>query len=258
MILAFDIGNRNITFGGFYKDSMLFVSKIATDDRKTEDQYAVDLRSILQLSNISTEDITGAIISSVVPTLSAVIRKSIELLADCPVISVSTGIKTGLNIKTDTPRQLGTDIVCGAVWVKNAGKYPAILIDLGTATTVTAVDAVGNLIGYSIMPGMEISLQALRKHAAQLPTIGLDVVPEKALGKNTVDAMASGIIYGSSGAIEGILSRFRDEMNEPNPYIILTGEYAGILSPFLRTGHIVDTKIILKGLWEIWKKNQNK
>ncbi len=257
MVLAFNIANRHIIFGGFQSDhEICFVSKIATDDKKTDEQYAVDLRDILQLHEISLEKIHGAVISSVVPALSAIIRRAIEILTDCPVISVSTGVKTGLNIKTDNPKQLGSDIVCGAVWVKNAGKVPAILVDLGTATTVTAIDGKGVLNGYAIMPGMGISLQALGQYAAQLPSIGIDSLAQKAIGKNTVDAMTSGIFYGSAGAVDGIISHFREEMGEEDPYIVLTGEYAQAVSPFLINPHSIDPNIILKGLWDIWKKNQ--
>jgi type III pantothenate kinase len=257
MVLAFNIANRHIIFGGFEAEQGIrFVSKIATDDRKTEEQYAVDLRDILQLYNISLAEIQGAVISSVVPALSPIIRGAIELLTDCAVILVSTGVKTGLNIKTDNPKQLGSDIVCGAVWAKNAGKIPAILVDLGTATTVTAIDRNGVLIGYGIMPGMGISLQALREHAAQLPSIGIDCLCPKAIGKNTVDAMTAGIFYGSAGAVDGMISHFQEEMEERKPHIVLTGEYAQTISPFLKNAHEIDFNIILKGLWDIWKKNQ--
>lgn len=257
MVIAIDIGNTNITFGGFKGEELIFVSRIATDDKKTEDQYAVDLRSILKLNNVNAVDVCGVCISSVVPNLSEVIKKAVLFISDCKVITVSSGVKTGLNIKTDNPRQMGSDIVCGAVWAKKKDKVPVVLVDLGTATTFTVIDKNGILVGYSIMPGMEVSLNALRENAAQLPSVGIDNPHMGIIGKNTVDAMVSGIVFGTASAVDGMIDRFKMEM-EDEANVIITGGYGKKISPFLKNCHVLDDNIILKGLYIIWQKNQPK
>jgi type III pantothenate kinase len=254
MVMTVDIGNTNVTFGVFCGDELVFVSRIATDDRKTEDQYAVEFRNILLLNDISPGKTEGCIISSVVPKLSGVMKKAVRLLGIRTVLTVSSGVKTGVNIRTDNPRQTGADIVCGAVWAKESGHVPAVLVDMGTATTFAAVDGKGNLTGYAIMPGVEISLHALREHAAQLPAVSIESPGGAVCGKNTVDAMVSGIVYGAAAAVDGMVRRFQAELGTAE--VIITGGLGKKIAPYLETAFVLEEHAILKGLHMLWCKNR--
>lgn len=252
MILTVDIGNTNIVVGGFLNDEIKFVSRIATDIKKTEDEYAVILRNILLLNEINAKDINGAIISSVVPPLNKTIQKAIKTVYGVSSIIVGPGIKTGVNLLVDNPLQVGADLVCSAVATYKYHGAPSIIIDMGTATKLSVIDKNGSFLGVSIVPGVEIGISALAGGTAQLPQISLDA-PKSVIGKNTIDAMQSGVVFGNASLIDGMVERIKKEFGDIN--IVATGGLAGFITPYCKEKMVVDDGLILKGLYEIYKRN---
>ncbi len=173
MILTADIGNTNITLGVFDGDELVCISRLATQRHRTSEQYAVELSSIFSLEKIDTESVNGAIISSVVPELTRVFKNAITKVTGCDALVVAAGIKNGLKIKTDNPKELGADLVAGAVGAINQYKLPCLVMDLGTATKISVIDEDGTFVGCTIAPGIGISLDALAMRTSQLPTIEL-------------------------------------------------------------------------------------
>lgn len=255
MIIAVNIENTNISVGGFEGEELTFVAKIATDLNKTADQYACEFQNIFGLNHISSERMDGAVFCSVVPSLSTVICQAVGKLSACPLLIVSTGIKTGLNIKIDHPKQLGSDLVCSAVRAVHISKLPCIVVDMSTATTFTALDENGALVGSSIAPGVKIGLDALRHHAAQLPSISIENLADGILGKNTVHAMQSGIVYGSAALVDGMVARY-DAVLGGNASVLMTGSYGSFIAPYCHCKVTVEENLVLYGLHMIWEKNQ--
>lgn len=253
MILAIDIGNTNTVFGCLDNDNIFFVSRISTDLSKTEDQYAVELKDILRLYEISSADIDGAIISSVVPQLCHVISLAVKKVTGKTAMVVGPGIKTGLNIKIDNPAQLGSDLAVTAVAVLAEYKKPIIIVDMGTATTLTAVDQTGAYIGGAILPGVRISLDALTKSTSQLTGISLDT-PKSIMGTNTFDAMRSGILFGNASMIDGMIGRMAEYLGT-EPTVIATGGLARFIIPHCKSKIFYDDHLMLKGLRIIYNKN---
>ena len=206
MILAIDMGNTNIVIGGIDSDRTYFVERITTDHVKTGLEYAVNIKNILEIHNIEKSQVKGAIMSSVVPPLNAPISSAVNKLFGFRPKLVGSGMKTGLNIIMDNPKTVGSDMIVDAVAVLKEYPLPAIVIDMGTATTMSVVDQKGNYVGGVIFPGLRVSLDSLSSKAAQLPSISLDI-PKKVIGKNTIDCMRSGIMYGRAGMNDGIIDR---------------------------------------------------
>ncbi len=261
MLLTVDIGNTNIVVGGWTGNALRFVSRMPTDRAKMRDQYAIELLNTLSLYHLSPEDFDGAIVSSVVPQLQTVLRRALHyILTDGKqhplagkVLTVSPGVKTGLNIKIDNPAQLGADMVCSSVAALAAYPTPSIVIDLGTATKISALDRNGSMIGCSIMPGVMISLEALSARTAQLPQIDLDT-PVKLIGTNTIDSMRSGVILGTASMIDGMADRCREELGD-DLTVVATGGLAGDIVPHCRTKVLHNPNICLEGLRLIYQKN---
>lgn len=261
MILTIDIGNTNIVVGGWEGDRLRFVSRMPTDRAKMRDQYAIELRQTLALYHHVPEDFDGAIVSSVVPQLQPVVRKALAyLLTDGKlhtlagrVLAVSPGVKTGLNIRIDNPAQLGSDMVCVSVAALAKYPVPSIVVDLGTATKISALDRRGNMVGCSIMPGVLIGLETLSARTAQLPQIDLDG-PVSPLGTNTIDSMRSGIILGTASMIDGMADRFREVLGD-DLTVIATGGLSADIVPHCRTKVVHDQDICLEGLRLIYEKN---
>lgn len=255
MILAIDIGNSNVVLGCIKDEKILFVSRISTDISKTEDQYAIEIKNILHLYEIQIDQIDGAIISSVVPIISGVMGSALtKIIGKTPLI-VGPGIKTGLNIKIDNPAQLGADMVVTAVAAIAKKKTPSIIIDMGTATTISVVSQDGSFLGGAILPGVMISLEALSKRAALLMSISIEEPKSGVIGKNTIDCMASGIVYGNASMIDGILNRMIDTLGE-KPYIIATGGIAKFIIPHCKHQIEYDGDLMLEGLRIIYNKNK--
>lgn len=255
MILAIDIGNSNIVLGCLNEKQIFFVSRISTDNKKASDQYAVEIGSILSLYNVNISDIKGAIISSVVPPLSNAISAAVELLIGIVPLQVGPEIKTGLNILIDNPEQTGSDLVVAAVAAIFEYKKPIILIDMGTATTITVIDGNANFLGGAIIPGLQISLEALKGRTAQLPGISLDA-PRQVIGKNTIDCMQSGIIFGTCSMIDGMIDRIVNEIGT-NPTVVATGGLAPVIISYCSHTIHYDANLMLKGLYIIYKMNTN-
>lgn len=253
MILAVDIGNTNIVVGCIEEGNILFEARMATDRLKTSDQYCVELKSLLSLYEVSPKNISGSIVSSVVPPVLNSIRTAIYKLTGGDCLVVGPGIKTGMNIRMDNPLEVGSDLIVASVAAIAEYGAPLLLVDMGTATTVTAVDESGAFIGGCICPGVKISMQALTDRTAQLPGISLDE-PEHAIGKNTRDSMRSGIMFGAAAMIDGLLDRMEAEMGG-NVKTIATGGLSRYIIPLCRRKLIYDRSLMLKGMWLIYQRN---
>ena len=219
MILAVDIGNSNIVLGCFDENEILFEDRLSTDRDSTVLEYAVIIKTSLEMHHLEYEQITGAIISSVVPSVTENVQQAIFRLIGQQAMVVSPGMKTGLNILLDDPKQLGSDRVADAVGAIGEYPCPLIIVDMGTATTISVIDGQKNFMGGMIIPGLQVSLDSLANRTSQLPHISLEA-PKKVIGTNTVDCMKSGIIYSTAGSII-----------------------------------LIDPHLLLKGLMTIYKKN---
>lgn len=253
MLLAIDMGNTNIVIGCIDDTKIYFVERLSTSSDKTELEYAVDFKTVLELYDIHPKDIDGAIISSVVPPLNPVIKSAIEKLLKITPLLVGPGLKNGLNILMDNPSQLGSDLVVDAVATLHEYGAPAIIIDMGTATTICVVDKNKNYIGGQILPGVQISLNTLVSRTSQLPRINLDA-PKKVIGTNTIDGMKSGILFGNASCIDGMIERIEDELGYTTT-VIATGGLANAIIPHCRHEIILDNDLLLKGLKIIYDKN---
>lgn len=254
MVLAIDIGNTNIVLGGFLENELSFVARIATNPSKTEDEYATKIKSILELHNAENADIDGAIISSVVPPLNSVMKKAINIAFGVDAIMVGPGIKTGISIHCDNPSSVGADLICACVAAHHIYGSPALIIDMGTATKMMIVDKKGTFIGVSIIPGVNIALSALASGTAQLPQISLEA-PKSVIGKNTVDCMRSGVVFGNASMIDGMIDRFFDELGEEFQ-VIATGGLAPTIICHCKHEVTLDKDLILKGLNVLYNKNK--
>ena len=254
MILAIDIGNTNIVVGCIDDQHTAFIERISTVRTKTELEYAVDIKTILDIHHISPDQLSGAILASVVPQITDIVRIAAEKILHKSVMILSPGVKTGLNILMDNPSSVGADLVAGAVAGIRYYPLPLIIIDMGTATTLCVVDENKNYIGGMILPGVGISLDALTAKASQLSGIGIEP-PKRIIGKNTVECMKSGVLYSSAGAMDGCISRIEEELGRTTT-VVATGGLAKKIIPFCKRKIILDEDLLLKGLLEIYEKNR--
>ena len=254
MILTIDIGNTSIALGGFDGGELRFVVRLSTDISKTEDEYASKILNILALHGVERDSIEGAIISSVVPPLNAIMKRAIELAFYVTPLMVCPGIKTGIGILCDSPSSVGADLICSCVAANSYYGAPALIIDIGTATKMIVTNKNGAFIGVSIIPGVMMGLKALANGTAQLPQVSLEA-PQTVVGKNTVDCMKSGVIFGNASMIDGMIDRICREMGEELP-VIVTGGYASVIAPHCEHKMVQDDHLVLKGLYVIYKKNQ--
>ena len=253
MILAIDIGNSNINIGCFDEDNILFLERAATDINKTELEYAVLVKTILEIHDVKAAQINGAIISSVVPSLVHTIKVALRKLVNCDPLVVGPGIKTGLNIRLDNPAQLGADLVVESVAALNKYGSPVIIIDMGTATTFAAINKNNEYLGGAIYPGVVVSMDALVSRTSLLPTISFGK-PKKCIGSNTIDAMKSGIIYGEAARLDGLIDRFEEELGYKCK-VIATGGLSKVVVPNCRHNIVLDNDLILIGLKILYDKN---
>lgn len=255
MLIAVNAGNSHVALGGYEEDAQIFAASIATDPKQTGDFYAVALQQIFALHGVNTNQIHGAIISSVVPTMTPVLEGALKLLGVQDVLAVSSGLKTGLNIRSEQPRQIGSDRVACAVAARAKGKLPCVVVSFGTATTFTVLDQSGALIGSAITAGVRLSLAALHEQAAQLPEVAIDAVDNGVLARNTVDAIGVGVVVGAAVMVDGMIERFAEALGE-RPNVVVTGGAAPLVTPHLHTPHVYDESLVLDGLHLIWKKNR--
>ena len=211
MLLTVDIGNTNVTLGAYNGNILSFTARLATETRKTSDQYAIEIKNVLSLYLQDYREIEDCIISSVVPQLVNIIREAVEKLIDITPMVVGPGVKTGLNIHMDEPRRVGSDLIVDAVAAIKEYDAPVMIIDMGTATTISIVDDKGSYAGGVILPGIRVSVDALASRTAQLPRISLEA-PGHVIGKNTLDCMKSGVVYGNASCIDGMIDRMADEI----------------------------------------------
>ena len=252
MILAVDIGNTNIVVGFLEKTNIIASGRVATDRNKTSVDFLIQLKLMLSIYSIDINKLEGSILSSVVPELTNELEIAMEKLLSKKPFIIGPGLKTGLNIKIDNPKSLGADRVCDAVCLIEEYETPAIIIDMGTATTISVVDKNNNHIGGKIIPGIRTSLDSWSSHASQLPPISLEK-PRNLIGKNTIDCMNSGIIYGNASMIDGLIDRIKEEIGDVK--VIATGGLAKLVIPYSKHEITYDPDLLLKGLYYIYKKN---
>ena len=253
MILAVDVGNTNIVFGGISEGKTSFISRIGTDKNKTADEYAVQIKILIELNGLSSKDFEGGIISSVVPQINEMLRLAVKKVIGHTPMVVGPGIKTGLNIKIDNPAQLGSDLVVGAVAAVALYAKPLMVIDMGTATTICVVDKDSCYRGGVIIPGVKVSMESLTRNAAQLQGISIEA-PKKAIGTNTIDCMRSGVVFGNAALIDGLIDRMSLEV-EGTPVIIATGGLSPMIIPYCKHDIIINDELLLYGLEIIYNKN---
>ena len=255
MILAIDVGNTNIVVGCIDDRKTYFIERLSTNRTKTELEYAVDLKNVLDIYHIKKTEIEGCIISSVVPQITNIVKLAAEKILKKNAIVLGPGVKTGLNIMMDNPGQLGADQVADAVAGIAGYPVPLILIDMGTASTVSVVDEKKHYVGGMIFPGMGVSLDALTAHASQLSGISIEA-PKRIIGKNTIECMKSGVIYSSAAGLDGVVTRIEEELGE-KATVVATGGLAKNIVPHCRQNIILDDDLLLKGLKIIYDKNRN-
>ena len=256
MILTIDIGNSNIVLGGVKDDQIVFEARLRTEATKTSDQYCVDLKILMEVYGVSNKDIEGTIIASVVPQVLNSMRTAIQKLTGKVPLVVGPGLKTGLNILLENPGQTGADLVVADVAALREHKPPLIVIDMGTATTMSVLDKNGAHIGGCIIPGVKISMDALTDRTALLPGLQLDQ-PKKAIGRNTIDAMRSGIMMGAGCMLDGMVERMEEELGCKTT-VIITGGIAKFIAPMCKTPMIYDKDLLIKGLAALYRDNKRK
>ena len=254
MILAVDIGNTNIVIGCICGEEILFTERLSTNTTRTMMEYAISFKNVLEMYHLDGTRVEGAIISSVVPPITNLIRDSIRKLTNAEVLVVGPGVRTGLNILMDNPATLGSDLVVNAVAGIAEYSVPLILIDMGTATTISVIDSGKNYIGGMILPGIQVSTDSLTSRTSQLPRISVEA-PKKLIGKNTIDCMKSGLIYGNASCIDGMIRRINEELGE-NASVVATGGLARSIIPHCREHILIDDELLLKGLKYIYYRNK--
>lgn len=253
MVLAIDIGNTNIVLGCFDNRKILFRERLSTKHTATDLEYAVNVKTALEMNRLDPKQITGAIISSVVPSVTNTMTRAIEKYCGIKPLVVGPGIKTGLSIRIDNPAQLGSDLVVDAVAGIQDYPAPMIIIDMGTATTFSVIDKDRNYLGGLITTGMSVSADALVSRTSQLPRISFDK-PKRVIGTNTIDCIKSGIMYANAAAIDGIVSRIEEELGQ-SCTIVATGGLSSLVAPLCKTKVLTDDDLLLKGLMYLYEKN---
>ncbi len=256
MILAIDVGNTNVVLGSIENGEVRSVSRMATKVDDLSNDYALKMRQSFEFDGVDWTKFEGAIMSSVVPQVHASIISAVKKLTGLDCMVVGAGLKTGVNIKLDDPGQLAADLITGAVGALSKYEPPIIVIDMGTATTIIALDNQGAFLGGAIIPGVKLSFNALSSGTSLLPSISLDE-PKKCIGSNTVDCMKSGAVYGTAAMIDGMIDRMIEELGEPAT-VVATGGIAGHIIPVCKHEIALEPELLLKGLAILYEKNKKK
>ena len=255
MLLALDVGNTNVTIGVYDGEELLFVSRMATDSARMEDQYAIELLDILGLHKVDREAITGAVLSSVVPKLTEYISAAVKRIFGFRPLVVSYESLEGLKISIRHPETTGPDLIAGYVAAKELYGCPCIVIDMGTATTITVINKEGALLGGGIVPGVGISLDALTSRAALLSSISLDT-PAHVIGRDTVECLQSGMVYGTASMLDGFCDRIEEELGYPCR-VVATGGLAGQVVRCCRRKVELSDTLLLDGLKLIYDREKH-
>lgn len=253
MLFAVDMGNSNIVLGCMEGEEILFEERLSTNHGKTDLEYAIDLKNMLELHGIKPEDITGSIVSSVVPPLTETVCSAVKKILKIDPLVVGPGVKNGLKIRIDNPAQLGADLVVGAVAGLAEYQPPLAVIDMGTATTISVVNEKSEFLGGAIMPGIRTALDSLVAGTSQLQKISMGGL-KKVIGSNTIDCMKSGIIYGNAACLDGLLERIEAELGMPVT-AVATGGLAEVVIPHCKKEIHLDGHLLLKGLRVIYEMN---
>jgi type III pantothenate kinase len=253
MILTVDIGNSHLVLGGVRGEQILFKARLRTDTTKTSDEYCIDLKMLLEVYGIDPGQIGGAIIGSVVPQVLNSMKTAVKKLTGKDALVVGQGLKTGLKLCIENPNQVGADLVAGAVAALREHQPPLIVVDMGTATTMTVLDRQGALVGGCIAPGVKISLDALTERTALLPGLQLDK-PKRVIGRNTTDCMRSGVMLGAACMVDGMVQRMEAELGE-KATVVATGGIARFVVPMCKTQVIYDKDLLTKGLAALYREN---
>ena len=254
MLLVLDMGNTNITIGVFDGDKLVLQSRMATDPRQMEDQYAVALMDLLRLYKLEANAFKGAVLSSVVPPLNHALCEAVRKVTGLTPLLIGPGTKTGLNIRIDNPSSLGADLLVGAVAAVDKVGFPCIVWDLGTATTVSVVDKDGAFRGGAIMPGIGTAMRSLAENTSLLPSISLDA-PQKVIGANTTACLQSGAVFGNAAMLDGMNERIIAELGYDAP-VIVTGGLGRQIVPHCRRAVAYVDELLLDGLRLIYDKNK--
>ncbi|MBE6729398.1 MAG: type III pantothenate kinase [Ruminococcaceae bacterium] len=253
MLLLIDIGNTNVTLGVYKNEKFVLTARLATETGRTADQYAIDIRDVLSLHGENYKDIEGCAISSVVPSVGDAVKRAIERLCNVTPLSLGPGVKTGLNIKIDNPAQLGADLAAGAVGAIAKYPLPCIVIDMGTATTISLIGENGEMLGGAIAAGVRLTLKALFENTAQLPSVNIEA-PADIVGKNTVDCMKSGLVFGTASMIDGMIERMEASYGKPCT-VVATGGLSKEIIRHCKREINYDENLLLDGLLTIYEKN---
>lgn len=257
MILCIDAGNTNIKYGIFKQNKLMASFRVATDYKKTCDEYGVTLINMLVCKNIQPTDITGVIISSVVPSLNYTIQHMCKSYLNLQAILVGVGTKTGHNIRTDSPKEVGSDRIVNNVAAIAKYGVPLIVIDFGTATTFNVINSKKEFLGGVIAPGIRGALDSLVNGTAKLPKVELEI-PKSAIGNTTTTNMQAGILLGTAGAVEYLVKKMKKELNEENIKVIATGGFSNLIAKELHCIDYVDRELTLDGLNILYQLNAGK
>lgn len=256
MLLALSVENTNVLMGCFDGQRLLFTSRMAADRKKTGDEYAISFKNVLDLYHVSRQQVEGSIVVSVVPALIHEILAALRLTLGQEPMLVGPGVKTGLNLLTDNPGALGTDLVVNGVAAAAEYPVPLIVIDLNTATTLLAINEKKSFVGSVIAPGPAISAAALAEKCDQLPRITIEA-PRDVIGRNTVDCMKSGVVFGTAAMLDGLVERMERQMGQ-RCTVVVTGSLGPQLIPYCQREMLLDEHLLLKGLRQIYERNRKK
>ncbi len=254
MLLAIDMGNTNITLGAYKDDELIFVSRLYTARHKSSDEFAIDFLDIFNLYNVKPTDFSGVIFASVVPELTDPIVRAVKRTTGIDPVIVGAEHNGNLKVEILPVSYLGADLIAGAVAAIKKYPLPCLVVDLGTATKILVIDKDGTFKGCTISPGVKISLNALTKGTALLPSVSL-TAPKNAIGENTDECIRSGVVYGTAAMVDGLIQRIKKELKEDVASVVATGGYSHSIIPCCETDIIFDENLLLDGLKEIYEKS---